>query len=38
MEDRLRSTTEAMMEQPRTTLMDFGVNDLTIKREDEEME
>jgi hypothetical protein len=31
-EDRLRITTEAMMERPRTTLMDFGANDLTIKR------
>lgn len=31
-EDKLRSITEAMMEQPRTTLIDFGANDLTIKR------
>jgi hypothetical protein len=31
-EDRLRSVTETMMEKPRITLVDFGANDLTLKR------
>jgi hypothetical protein len=31
-ESCLRSVSEAMMEQPRTTLVDFGANDLTLKR------
>ena len=31
-EDCLRSLTEGMMERPRTAVMDFGANDLTLKR------
>lgn len=31
-EDCLRSLTEDMMEHPRTAVMDFGANDLTVKR------
>jgi hypothetical protein len=31
-EDCLRAVTEAMMERPGTTLIDFGANDLTLKR------